>query len=263
MKALTLLVMLIFLILLSGCGQAEAPAATPTTAAVAQGPSAMVPPSPLPPTQTPPPEPSETPVAPVPTTGQAEATAAPSATPRLDPTVTPSPEPAPTELAEPTAIPCTGTLTPSQQEGPYYSPGSPERSSLIDEGMPGVPVMIFGRVFDEACNPLAGAKLDFWLADVDGVYDNAGYRLRGHVFSDQQGNYGLESIEPTSYTGRPPHIHVKVFAPDGRELLTTQIYFAGSENSTEVTSSPELFANYLDPEQSGRLRVLFNFVVED
>lgn len=263
MKVTMVLLMSIFLIVLSGCGPTEGPAATPTTAAVAQGPSATVPPSPLLPTQTPLPEPSETTVAPEPTADQAEATAAASATPLPDPTVTPSPEPTSTEPAEPTAIPCTGTLTPSQQEGPYYSPGSPERSSLIDEGMPGVPVMIFGRVFDESCNPLAGAKVDFWLADVDGVYDNAGYRLRGHVFSDQQGNYVLESIEPTSYTGRPPHIHVKVFAPDGRELLTTQIYFSGSENSAEVTSSPELFANYLEPDQDGRLRVLFNFVVED
>jgi protocatechuate 3,4-dioxygenase beta subunit len=127
--------------------------------------------------------------------------------------------------------------------------------------MPGVPILIFGRVFDQDCNPIPGAKLDFWLADVNGEYDNVGYTLRGHVFTDDEGNYALESIEPTSYTGRPPHIHVKVFAPDDEELLTTQMYFAGSEASTEVTNSPELCVNYLAADENGRLQVLFNFVV--
>ena len=86
--------------------------------------------------------------------------------------------------------------------------------------MPGVPLLIFGRVFDQACKPIAGARLDFWLADVDGEYDNAGYTLRGHVVSDADGTYAIESISPPS-TLAAAHIHVKVYAPDGRELLTT------------------------------------------
>ena len=100
-----------------------------------------------------------------------------------------------------------------------------------------------------------------WLADVNGVYDNAGYTLRGHVFSDAMGNYTITSIEPTAYTGRPPHIHVKVYAPSGEELLTTQMYFSGSENSSEVTNAPELYVRYLEPDNDGNLKVLFNFVV--
>ena len=127
--------------------------------------------------------------------------------------------------------------------------------------MPGVPVQIIGRVFDQDCNPISRAKLDFWLADVDGQYDNVGYTLRGHVFTDENGYYTLESIEPTAYTGRPPHIHVKVYAPNGEELLTTQMYFAGSEGSSEVSNAPELFVNYLGANQNGELLVLFNFVV--
>jgi len=166
-----------------------------------------------------------------------------------------------TATPEPTPIACNGVLTSAQQEGPFFSPGSPERDSLIDEGMPGVPVLILGRVFDQDCNPIPGAKLDFWLADVNGEYDNVGYTLRGHVFTDENGNYTLESIEPTSYTGRPPHIHVKVYAPSGEELLTTQMYFAGSEDSAEVSNAPELYVNYLEPDGNGRMQVLFNFVV--
>jgi len=198
---------------------------------------------------------------------------APTETPLPQPPVTSTVQtPAPTEsvptatavstsIPEPTPISCDGVLTTPQQEGPFFSPGSPERSSLIDAGMPGVPVLIFGRVFDQDCSPIPGAKLDFWLADVNGEYDNVGYTLRGHVFTDEDGNYTLESIEPTAYTGRPPHIHVKVYAPGGEELLTTQMYFAGSEGSAEISSAPELFVNYLETDDNGQLRVLFNFVV--
>lgn len=166
-----------------------------------------------------------------------------------------------TTTPDPTPIPCDGIITSPQQEGPFFSPGSPERASLIEAGMPGVPLLIIGRVFDQDCSPIPGAKLDFWLADIDGEYDNIGYTLRGHVFTDQDGFYTIESIEPTSYTGRPPHIHVKVYAPTGLELLTTQMYFAGSESSTEVTNSPELFVIYLESDGDGGLQVLFNFVV--
>jgi protocatechuate 3,4-dioxygenase beta subunit len=83
------------------------------------------------------------------------------------------------------------------------------------------------------------------------------------VFTNEDGYYQIESIEPTSYTGRPPHIHVKVYAPSGEELLTTQMYFAGSENSAEVSNNPVLFATYLEPDENGRLKVLFNFVVRN
>jgi protocatechuate 3,4-dioxygenase beta subunit len=128
--------------------------------------------------------------------------------------------------------------------------------------MPGNPILIMGRVFDQDCNPIAGAKVDFWLADVNGEYDNLGYTLRGHVFTDENGYYAMESIEPGLYTGRPPHIHVKVFAPDGRELLTTQMYFPGSEGSADVQAAPALLVTYLGPDQNGRQQVIFNFVIQ-
>jgi protocatechuate 3,4-dioxygenase beta subunit len=127
--------------------------------------------------------------------------------------------------------------------------------------MPGVPILIFGHVFDQDCNPLAGAKVDFWQADANGVYDNAGYTLRGHVLADESGRYAIESIVPGEYPGRPPHIHVKVFAPDGRELLTTQLYFAGGENSADVRAAPDLLVDITGPDAQGRQQAPFDFVV--
>jgi protocatechuate 3,4-dioxygenase beta subunit len=164
---------------------------------------------------------------------------------------------------EVTLTTCSGLVTSPNQEGPFYKTGSPERESLIEEGLAGIPILIVGRVFDPDCNALAEIKLDFWLANADGEYDNIGYTLRGHQFTDENGYYSVESIEPTPYTGRPAHIHVKLFAPDGRELLTTQIYFPGSESSPDVLNAPDLLATYLAPDSAGHQKVLFNFIVQD
>lgn len=160
-------------------------------------------------------------------------------------------------------VPCSGVLTSPNMEGPYYSPGSPERNSLIETGMPGMPILISGQVFNQDCTPISGASVDFWQADAIGEYDNSGFRLRGHVVTDQAGNYAMETIEPGLYTGRPAHIHVKVFAPDGRELLTTQLYFPGSEDSPDVQAAPDLLVIYQGLDDQGRQQVFFNFIVQD
>ncbi len=112
----------------------------------------------------------------------------------------------------------------AQTEGPYFTPGSPERASLMEPGMTGTKLLVSGLVVTTGCRPVARALLDFWQADDKGDYDNKGFRLRGHQFTDAQGRYRLETILPGLYTGRTRHIHVKVQAPGGR-VLTTQLYF--------------------------------------
>src|SRR5215207_833626 len=119
---------------------------------------------------------------------------------------------------------CT-SLTQSQTEGPYYKSDTPERNSLLEEGMEGTRLILVGYVLDQNCNPLPNAWLDFWQADASGEYDNDGYRLRGHQFTDSQGRYYLETILPGLYSSRPiEHIHVKV-QPEGGEVVTSQLYF--------------------------------------
>jgi protocatechuate 3,4-dioxygenase beta subunit len=119
---------------------------------------------------------------------------------------------------------CTAVTQP-QTEGPYYTPDTPERNSLLEEGMPGTRLILVGYVLDQDCNPLPNAWLDFWQADTEGEYDNQGYRLRGHQFTDAQGRYYLETILPGLYESRPiEHIHVKV-KPDGGQEITSQLYF--------------------------------------
>ena len=114
--------------------------------------------------------------------------------------------------------------TVAQTEGPYFTPGSPERISLLEPGMRGTPLVVTGTVLTTACRPVTRALVDFWQCDDAGVYDNRGFRLRGHQFTDAAGRYRLETILPGVYPGRTRHIHVKVQAPNQR-VLTTQLYF--------------------------------------
>jgi protocatechuate 3,4-dioxygenase beta subunit len=117
--------------------------------------------------------------------------------------------------------------TQSQTEGPYYTPKTPERNSLLEEAMTGTRLILVGYVLDQNCQPLSQAWLDFWQADANGEYDNSGYRLRGHQFTDAQGRYHLETILPGLYSSRPiEHIHVKV-KPEGGAEVTSQLYFPG------------------------------------
>jgi protocatechuate 3,4-dioxygenase beta subunit len=114
--------------------------------------------------------------------------------------------------------------TPSQTEGPYFKPDSPERTSLVDDALPGTRLVITGRVLAADATPQPGALLDFWQADDFGVYDNQGFTLRGHQYTDADAYFTLETIVPGLYGGRTRHIHVKVQAPNG-PVLTTQLYF--------------------------------------
>jgi protocatechuate 3,4-dioxygenase beta subunit len=113
-----------------------------------------------------------------------------------------------------------------QTEGPYFKPNSPERGELYETGMAGQPIEITGFVLTRSCKPVARALIDVWQADAAGEYDNAGFRMRGHQFTDADGRYRLRTIVPGAYEGRTRHIHVKVQAPGGR-ALTTQLYFPG------------------------------------
>lgn len=121
---------------------------------------------------------------------------------------------------------CGAGPTPRQTEGPFFTPNSPERQSLVESGMKGQVLELTGLVLTRGCKPVNGALLDFWQADDDGAYDNRGFRLRGHQFADGEGRYRLRTILPGRYPGRTPHIHVKVQAAN-RPVLTTQLYLPG------------------------------------
>jgi hypothetical protein len=157
--------------------------------------------------------------------------------------------------------PCSVPAQPTVEltEGPYFKSGSPERTSLLEDGMPGTPIVLSGYVFTPDCNPVAGALLDFWQADADGQYDNTGYRLRGHQFTDAAGYYQLTTIVPGLYPGRTEHIHIKVQAPDG-PTLTTQLFFPDVfQNRSDDIFDASLVVRIQD--SSSGLAAAFNFIV--
>lgn len=127
--------------------------------------------------------------------------------------------------ASPTCIP--GVSLKEQNEGPYYTPGAPERTDVTD-GAFGTPLTLTGYVLDANCQPVAGAIVDFWQADGNGSYDNIGYVLRGIQATDTNGNYTLTTVIPGHYPGRTEHIHVKITPPSG-QTYTTQLYMPDSE----------------------------------
>jgi protocatechuate 3,4-dioxygenase beta subunit len=114
--------------------------------------------------------------------------------------------------------------TARQTEGPYFKPSSPQRADLVEAGNQGRLVELRGQVLTRSCRPVGQALVDLWHADERGQYDNAGFRYRGHLFTDADGRYRFRTILPALYPGRTRHYHVKVQAPQ-QGVLTTQLYF--------------------------------------
>lgn len=203
-----------------------------------------------------------------------EATEIPAADPSstaLSPTEAPPGVTAPSP--DPTATTVSQTLAPTpacgddddeptlaQTEGPYYTPNTPERTSLIEDGMTGTKLTVTGFVLTTDCLPVPQALIDFWHCDDAGIYDNAGYKLRGHQFTNDQGQYTLETIRPGLYPGRTRHIHVKVQAPN-QPVLTTQLYFPNEpDNASDGIFHPALVMDEQDT-ADGKAAT-FNFVLD-
>lgn len=147
-------------------------------------------------------------------------------------------------------------VTPPQTAGPFYTPDTPQRTSLREAGIDGAPLLLSGVVLGTDCRPVPGALLDFWHADANGVYDNEGYKLRGHQFADENGRYALETILPGLYPGRTRHIHVIVQAPN-RPPLTTQLYFPDEPgNARDGLFDPALLVT-----RDGEETAVFDFVL--
>lgn len=130
--------------------------------------------------------------------------------------------------------------TPSQTEGPFYPVALPADSDndLLHNGTldyrGGEPTWVDGTVTDLDGRPLRGALVEIWQCDQAGHYHHPGDGNRadaafqgfGRVRVGDDGQYRFRTIRPVPYSGRTPHIHVKVKLGT-RELLTTQLYVAG------------------------------------
>lgn len=130
--------------------------------------------------------------------------------------------------------------TPAQTEGPFYPLQLPADSDadLLAQGerryRGGEPLALTGRVSDLDGRPLSGAQVEIWQCDAEGHYHHPGdggradpdFQGFGRVTVDADGRYAFRTLRPVPYSGRTPHIHVKLRL-SGRALLTTQLYVEG------------------------------------
>jgi hydroxyquinol 1,2-dioxygenase len=133
--------------------------------------------------------------------------------------------------------------------GPFHRLGAPEMpagGNIAQRDTTGVPTLVAGRVLDLDGKPVAGAELDVWQTQSNGLYDSQderldGLHMRGKFRTDSEGCYLIRTVRPVNYpipsdgpvgamlkaTGRhpwrPAHIHFVVTA-DGYDGVTTHIF---------------------------------------
>jgi hydroxyquinol 1,2-dioxygenase len=136
--------------------------------------------------------------------------------------------------------------------GPFFVDDSPEIALGGDlaAGAAGRPCWVEGIVRSVTGEPVAGARVDVWEADGDGLYDvqyeGAVTANRGYLFTDAEGGFRFWSVRPVAYpiptdgpvgqllaaagrgAMRPAHIHFMIRAA-GYHKLTTHIFVAGDE----------------------------------
>jgi hydroxyquinol 1,2-dioxygenase len=143
--------------------------------------------------------------------------------------------------------------TPATVLGPFHIEGSPELGYGADmsDGLPGTPLYVHGTVRDLDGAPVAGAVLDVWQADNEGLYESQHAdvdeaRLRAKYRTRDDGGYCLRTVAPLGYTipmdgpvgelisrtgishFRPAHVHFLLAVP-GFEPLITHLFQAGAE----------------------------------
>ena len=145
-----------------------------------------------------------------------------------------------------------GDATEATVFGPFYVGDAPlvELGGDISGGASGRPCWVSGRVTDLDGTPVAGARLDVWEADDDGMYDvqypDDRVAGRGHLFTGDDGSYRFWAVKPTPYpiphdgpvgamlaaANRSPmrasHLHFMVSA-FGFRTLVTHIFVRGDE----------------------------------
>jgi protocatechuate 3,4-dioxygenase beta subunit len=141
--------------------------------------------------------------------------------------------------------------TPNTLAGPFYRADAPSRAdgeSMSLDGR-GEPLEMRLRVTDLDGEPVAGALVEVWQANGDGLYENQEpdlqpeFNLRGRYRSGADGRVTIRSVRPAGYDvpgdgpvgqliarlgvglRRPAHVHFRITAA-GFQRLTTHLFDA-------------------------------------
>jgi hydroxyquinol 1,2-dioxygenase len=136
--------------------------------------------------------------------------------------------------------------------GPFHVDDAPrlEQGADIAAGAPGEPLDVDVIVTSTDGRPVAGAEVDIWQADEDGLYDvqqpalGTRRRARAVMKTDAEGRLRFRTIVPTAYPiptdgpvgrmlvasgrhpWRPAHVHFMVKA-EGHDTLVTHLFREG------------------------------------
>ncbi|MDH4609090.1 twin-arginine translocation pathway signal protein [Pseudomonas sp. BN102] len=168
-------------------------------------------------------------------------------------------------------------LTQGDILGPYYRFGAPFLSRLAGPEEPGERLVVTGTVFSSDCRtPVPGALVEIWQANGAGLYDTetpgnftdkGKFRLRGMLYTDEQGKYRIETVMPGRYPVppnlpglekygglmRPAHIHFRVME-SLHVPVTLQLYFKGDPFIAGDPWAAERTTNTIELQQDGELR---------
>ena len=130
--------------------------------------------------------------------------------------------------------------------GPFYRPGAPFRTDLVQAGTKGEILHFSGAVFGkDGKTPVKNALVEIWHCNEEGVYDNTSdeYVYRSSWKTGDDGKYHFRTILPVPYKAgptltRPAHIHMRI-SGTGLQDLVTQIYFKGDKHIAEDMSSSD------------------------
>jgi protocatechuate 3,4-dioxygenase alpha subunit len=166
--------------------------------------------------------------------------------------------------------------TPSQTVGPFLAialpwPDGPDAVT----GPSGGEVLITGRLFDGAGEPVPDGLIETWQADPDGRFDHPddprgavrfpGFRGFGRCPTDADGTYRIRTLKPGALPTsdgevEAPHLDVTVFARGLLRHLVTRLYFPdeAQANSADPVlrqlSAADREALTAVPDGPGRLR---------
>lgn len=171
--------------------------------------------------------------------------------------------------------------------GPFHVEGAPRiaNGGDIANGAPGEPCTVFGAVRNRDGEPVAGAEVDVWQADDEGLYDvqrpdRSGAQCRAVLRTDAQGRFWFGTVVPVPYpiptdgpvgrlleatrrpAWRPAHLHVRIVAP-GYDTLITHVFREGDPHlqaDPVFGVRPSLVSRW--PESAdGRRELRFDFVL--
>lgn len=171
--------------------------------------------------------------------------------------------------------------------GPFHVENAPvyKLGDDVGNGAIGTPCFVKGTIKGLGGEPVAGAHIEVWQSDEDGMYDVQKPNLdhaqgRGVLKADDQGNYYFKSILAVAYPiphdgpvgdmlvatknhpWRPAHLHFMIKAP-GYESLITHVFRHDDQylDSDAVFGVRQSLITDWVKQANGEYNLEFNFVL--